>query len=79
MRILLFAHLKSIVGQSQLELNLPQNFRSEELWTQILAACPALRELRPTIRVARNCEFADDQTQFQNSDEIALIPPVSGG
>ena len=79
MRIMLFAHLKTIAGGETLEVKLPPHFSLAELWEGIMAACPALASQRKTVRTTRNCEFANAQTPFSQNDEIALIPPVSGG
>lgn len=79
MRILLFAHLKTIAGGETLEVKLPPQFSLAELWEEIIAVCPALAVQKNTVRATRNCEFANEQTQFAHTDEIALIPPVSGG
>ncbi len=79
MRIMLFAHLKAIAGRETLEVQLPPQFSLAELWEGIIAVCPALAVQKNTVRITQNCEFANAQTQFAQTDEIALIPPVSGG
>jgi molybdopterin converting factor subunit 1 len=40
---------------------------------------PALRELLAASRIAVNHDFADDSMPLNDSDEVAVIPPVSGG
>ena len=40
---------------------------------------PGLAPFRGNIRLARNLEFAGFDTRFNDDDEVALIPPVSGG
>jgi molybdopterin converting factor small subunit len=79
MRILLFAHLKDAAGQAELELNLSESVDADGLWRRLIAAWPALEPFRSSVRLARNCEFAGPATRFDNHDEAALIPPVSGG
>ena len=81
MRILFFAHLKNIVGQSELdiELALDQPLKADDLWQRLIALHPELSRCRTSVRIARNGEYADHHTTFTNTDEVALIPPVSGG
>ena len=78
MRILFFAHLKDLTGCSETELPL-HDVDASELWRHLLARHPGLARVQPQVRLARNCAFADATTRFAANDEIALIPPVSGG
>ena len=79
MRVLFFAQLKDATGTAELELNISESVDADGLWRKLLAAHPALAPFRKTTRLARNSEYVDAQTRFTNSDEVALIPPVSGG
>ena len=78
MRLLFCAHLREVTGCAETHLPLGE-VDSEELWRQLLAVQPGLTPLRGSIRLARNCEFAGPDTRFNDDDEVALIPPVSGG
>ena len=78
MRILFFAHLKDITGCAETELPL-DDLDATELWRQLIANYPGLARVQPQVRLARNCDFADASTRFGAGDEVALIPPVSGG
>lgn len=79
MRVLLFAHLKDRIGHEEFELTLPGPTSADELWRLLIATHPELGSFRPSVRLARNGEYADRHTCFLNTDELALIPPVSGG
>jgi molybdopterin converting factor subunit 1 len=79
MRVLLFAHLKDATGVAEFELNLSESLDTDGLWHTLIAAQPGLAKFRQTTRLARNSEYTDAQTRFSNTDEVALIPPVSGG
>ena len=79
MRVLFFAHLKDVTGVAEMELRISKSFNADELWRELLAVHPKLATFRKTTRLARNSEYADDSTRFSNNDEVALIPPVSGG
>lgn len=79
MRILLFAQLKDAAGRAELHWPEPGRLTTAELWERLLRECPALASHRATARLARNGEYAPAETIFQTGDEVALIPPVSGG
>jgi len=79
MRVLLFAHLKDATSAAELEIKISDDLDADGFWRALLAAQPALAKFRPTTRLARNGEYADAQTRFSDADEVALIPPVSGG
>ena len=79
MRVLLFAHLKDAAGVAELEMKISEGLDADGFWRKLIAAHPGLAKFRPTTRLARNGEYADAQTRFTNADEVALIPPVSGG
>jgi len=79
MRILFFAQLKDATGCSETRLAAPAPFTTETLWTALLELFPSLASHRPYVRLARNGEFAGTDTLFGNDDEVALLPPVSGG
>ena len=79
MRVLLFAHLKDATGVAEMEMEISESLDADGLWRELIAAQPGLAKFRPTTRLARNGEYTDAQTRFLNTDEVALIPPVSGG
>jgi len=51
----------------------------DEFWRELLRHHPELNAIRPIIRLARDGEFLESSARVQPGDEIALIPPVSGG
>jgi molybdopterin converting factor small subunit len=79
MKILLFAHLKDVLGCSQIECPLQGPVTLDAFWDRLLEDYPALQAHRHTLRVSRNLEFVTSDTLLCEGDEIALIPPVSGG
>jgi len=79
MRILFFAQLKDATGCDSIELALPSSWNTEQLWAVLLKQFPALATHRANVRLSRNWEYADADALFSNDDEVALIPPVSGG
>jgi molybdopterin synthase sulfur carrier subunit len=76
--IALFGIAREIVGQSQLDLTLPPDTSVQQLLSQMQAQYPGLSQLS-SLAVARNNEYAQGEDLLQERDEIALIPPVSGG
>jgi molybdopterin synthase sulfur carrier subunit len=76
--IALFGIAREIVGQSSLTLDAPAGQSAAELLADLRRAYPALAGLR-SLAVAVNNEYAADDVVLHERDEIALIPPVSGG
>lgn len=79
MRILYFAQARRAAGISAEEFPAAKPLAAADLWTELLRRHPDLAPLRPATRLARNGEFAPDHATFHPGDEVALIPPVSGG
>ncbi|MBU6409342.1 MAG: MoaD/ThiS family protein [Verrucomicrobia bacterium] len=78
MRVLFFAQLKDVTGCESAEIE-AASLDSERLWRELLKKFPALAAHRAATRLARNWEYAGPNAIFASGDEIALIPPVSGG
>lgn len=78
MRILLFAQARDAVGCSEVMLPVGE-VDCDGLWQKLLEAYPNLESCRDSVRLARNCEYASPDDIFRDTDEAALIPPVSGG
>jgi molybdopterin synthase catalytic subunit len=73
-RVRLFAQLRERAGRSAIELELPDGARVSDA----LAAVGDLADGLPLV-MAVNREYASAQQVLQPSDELALVPPVSGG
>jgi molybdopterin converting factor subunit 1 len=78
-RVLFFAQLKDATQCDAVEIPILSPMNAEQLWVELLKKFPALAGHRSSVRLGKNCEYAGPEAQFSNSDEIALIPPVSGG
>lgn len=78
LNILLFGITKEIVGQQRLKLELPQQASVSNLLESLKQNYPALEHL-DSMLVAVNSEYSQQDQLLQESDEIAIIPPVSGG
>ncbi|TGD81855.1 molybdopterin converting factor subunit 1 [Hymenobacter wooponensis] len=78
LKIALFGIAREIVGQSTLEVAAPEGQSVQELLARLQQEYPALNRLS-SLAVAVNNEYASDDAPLHERDEIALIPPVSGG
>lgn len=84
MTILLFGVTKDIIGSATLSMPSSSEFGSKktktvkELKEYLGKMYPELKKLS-SLAVAVNNSYANDDTIIDNFDEIALIPPVSGG
>ena len=79
MTVLYFAQVRRITGTASEEFHTTAPLTQTEFWAELLRRHPGLETLRPAIRLARNSEFTNEAGLFLPGDEIALIPPVSGG
>ena len=79
MHILLFAQIKDAAGVAELDVTISGQVTSSDVWKYIIASRPELAPYQKTTRLARNGEYADSHSRFTDADEVALIPPVSGG
>jgi molybdopterin converting factor subunit 1 len=78
MRILFFGHLKDITHCDEMTLRCDKA-DADEVWRKLLEAQPGLEPCRRSVRLARNSEYVGREARFTDQDEVALIPPVSGG
>ena len=76
----LFAILRERAGSDSVEIELPEDATVDDALTA-LAERPGLAELleRMPVRMAVNRDYADSDTPLAAGDELALVPPVSGG
>ncbi len=74
-----FAHARDPAGCADEPLQLPAALSAAELRALLVQRHPALERVLPACRIAHNLEFAGSTLQLADGDELALIPPVSGG
>ncbi|MCC5835832.1 MAG: MoaD/ThiS family protein [Opitutales bacterium] len=79
MKILFFSQARNLAGCSECRWDPESTQTTESLWTHLLEHYPELKKIRSQTRLARNGELANSATRFEKGDEVALIPPVSGG
>jgi molybdopterin synthase catalytic subunit len=78
-RVRLFARQREIAGTREAIVEVADGATIDDAWAALAAAHPALADGRPYVRFARNGEYAGADEQLADGDEVACIPPVSGG
>ena len=78
-KVRLFASLRERADRSELHLELPEGATAEAAWQALVAATPELAQRRTGLGVAVNRAYTGFETVLQERDEVAFIPPVSGG
>jgi MoaE-MoaD fusion protein len=74
-----FAVHRDIVGTSSLELDVADGTTVATLWSRLAQQYPELLPATRSLMYAVNQEYADPSTTLHEGDEVAFIPPVSGG
>ncbi len=75
----LFAILREKAGTPELVLELPEASSVADLLEEVGRRFPGLPSLTPNSMVAVNAEYVEGSHLLHDGDEVALIPPVSGG
>ncbi|HEX4897567.1 MAG TPA: molybdopterin converting factor subunit 1, partial [Candidatus Limnocylindrales bacterium] len=78
-RIRLFAMQRELAGTRALAVELAAGATVEAAWAALVARHPVLAPGRPAVRFAVNGEYTGPETLLADGDEVAMIPPVSGG
>src|SRR5580700_12289768 len=78
-RVLFFGMLKDLAGRGSDLLNLPERATLGDVFTHYEEITPKLGELAASIAISINQEFAGPDAKLKEGDEIAFLPPVSGG
>ena len=77
--ILLFANLKEIANQSSLQLDVPETTIVADIIDIVKNEIPNLVPYFESIMIAVNMTYVENSYKLNNNDEVALIPPASGG
>jgi molybdopterin converting factor subunit 1 len=78
-KVLFFGRLKEIVGQAEDSIEIADGAPIEALFSLYGASHPELTRFRASLVASRNQEFAAWTTPLHTGDEVAFLPPVSGG
>jgi molybdopterin converting factor subunit 1 len=77
--VLFFGRLKEIVGDPEHSLEIAEGASLEDLFSRCAARYPELARYRSSLVATRNREFTSWNTSLHAGDEVAFLPPVSGG
>lgn len=78
-RVLFFASLRDAAGAAESTLELPDGARVSDAWSEAVRRWPALGARKASTAIAVNGSIARAEARLADGDEIALLPPVSGG
>jgi molybdopterin converting factor small subunit len=78
-RVLLFAQVSALAGTDSCDWLIAGPRGASEFWDWLLASYPDLSALRNVCRLACNGEYLREDGLILPGDELAVIPPVSGG
>lgn len=78
-RVLLFAHLRTVCGATEQTVEPAAAPTGEALWSLLESRHPGLAPVRGSVRLAVNGVFSPMSAPLKSGDEAAFIPPVSGG
>jgi len=74
-----FARLRDLTGASELVRDVADPATVATVWTNLVAEMPSLDEYAHSMSVAVNAEYARMGSSVHDGDEVAFLPPVSGG
>lgn len=77
--VLLFAAAREAAGRGRVEVPPTPGLTAQAVWERLVAEHPALAPLSTSISVAVNHRFRPKHTPLEPGDELAFLPPVSGG
>lgn len=75
----LFARLREIAGAPELSRQLPEGATARTAWESLSREFPEIAEYERSISCAVNEDYARLATELHDGDEVAFLPPVSGG
>jgi molybdopterin converting factor subunit 1 len=78
-KALFFGRLKEVLGRAQDSVEVQDAATIEQLFGLFVSRIPELAKYRSSVVASRNQEFAAWDTPLRPGDEVAFLPPVSGG
>ncbi len=78
-KVRLFARLRDLAGTDELTGDLPEKACVADVWQWLSDRCPAVAVYRSSVSAAVNAEYARMHDPVSEGDEVAFLPPVSGG
>ena len=78
-KVLFFASCREIVGEREVEVEVPEGATVADLAAGIGSEHPRFLEMEGNLMISVNQDYAGRDTRLKDGDEVAFIPPVSGG
>jgi molybdopterin converting factor subunit 1 len=78
-RVLFFGMLKDLTGRSTDSLDLPEHATLQDLLAHYQQHIPRMNQIAASLAMSINQEYAPPNSPLKSGDEVALLPPVSGG
>jgi molybdopterin converting factor subunit 1 len=78
-RVLLFAVVRDVAGVREIDLELPTGAPVAAVGRMLGERFPAIEPYLPKVAFAVNQSYVQADSELHEGDEVALIPPVSGG
>jgi molybdopterin converting factor subunit 1 len=75
----LFARLRELVGAGELQREADAGATVASVWAALARDYPAIAPYAASMSCAINAEYARMSARVQDGDEVAFLPPVSGG
>lgn len=75
----LFAVIRDIVGKDELKVSVDDGSSASSVLQKLAQQHPRLNEWKNHLRIAVNYEYVPMEHPLRQNDEVAIIPPVSGG
>ncbi len=75
----LFARLRDVAGTSEIVREVPAGTTVRSVWSELAAEFPEIASYERSISAAINADYAKMDEVLADGDEVAFLPPVSGG